>query len=355
MAELLVRVLGVGPEVFVVYSDMFRMSDDPALSYELVPGAPDGPDPISSAGLRDREFPEEKPEGVFRIGVIGDSVTFGYRVGRDQTYPKQLERLLNLCRTEGAPEFEVLNFGVIGYNAPQIAEVPRARVARFEPDCIIYGYVLNDPQSYSLEAEALRVLEEGWWGRHLRGAGRLLRHSRLYLLTRAVLTAQEEPWLLEEEPGFAAYQQGHFFDYLRALHERDESWSRVAACLSRLAEREEVGAPVIVATFPVAWRMESEVYPLSGVHEKVVGAARQQGLGAVDLTPAFDRVARAWDEVLFQDFLHPDERGHLVAALALLRTLDESDVVPAAWLRFESLARRSGTEGVLARIVAGSD
>lgn len=33
---------------------------------------------INSKGLRDREFPYEKTEGVKRILVIGDSVTFGF-------------------------------------------------------------------------------------------------------------------------------------------------------------------------------------------------------------------------------------------------------------------------------------
>ncbi len=35
---------------------------------------------INSLGLRDVEYSLKKPDGVFRIGVVGDSVVFGYGV-----------------------------------------------------------------------------------------------------------------------------------------------------------------------------------------------------------------------------------------------------------------------------------
>jgi hypothetical protein len=67
---------------------------------------------INSAGFRDREFPIPKPEGVFRIAAIGDSVTYGHECAQEAAYPKQLERLLNLAAGDAAPRYEVLNFGV---------------------------------------------------------------------------------------------------------------------------------------------------------------------------------------------------------------------------------------------------
>jgi len=354
LAELMVRLLGVGPEMFAVHFETFRISDDPVLEYELVPGAVFSSVPFSSAGLRDREFSEEKPEGVYRIAVIGDSVTFGLGVDGAQSYPKELETLLNRYREPGAPTFEVMNFGVIGYNAAQLSAMPDARVARFDPDCIIYGYVLNDPQAWSLEVEALEILKEGWRGDHLAGIGRQLRHSRLYLLLRASLADEpEQPDLYDQEPGGVAFREERHVSYLRSLHERVETWRSVTACLHRLSRPAgKPGAPpVIVTTFPIEWDYGSDAYALTDIHERVIAEARGNGLLAIDLAPAFERVAGVTGDKLFVDFLHPSPLGHKVAALALLKELCVSEVLPPDCLRLERVQSAASPDHLLAWVV----
>src|SRR5262249_13886526 len=64
---------------------------------------------FNSLGLRDREFPFGKPPGTFRILVLGDSYPEGVQVPVEQTFPKQLERML-ATREPGRP-FEVINAG----------------------------------------------------------------------------------------------------------------------------------------------------------------------------------------------------------------------------------------------------
>lgn len=69
---------------------------------------------INSRGLRDREFAYSPPPRTLRIGVFGDSFTFGEGVQNDETYAKGLERLLNgdpAVRKTGW-RIEVLNFGI---------------------------------------------------------------------------------------------------------------------------------------------------------------------------------------------------------------------------------------------------
>ncbi|HEX4354267.1 MAG TPA: hypothetical protein VHZ95_15165, partial [Polyangiales bacterium] len=41
IAELAVRLLHLGPDTNVVFADNFRLSDDPRLQYELIPGSAD--------------------------------------------------------------------------------------------------------------------------------------------------------------------------------------------------------------------------------------------------------------------------------------------------------------------------
>lgn len=69
---------------------------------------------INSRGLRDREFALAKPDKTVRIGIFGDSFTFGQGVEVDQTYPKLLEELLLIYRDHHGSDIsiEVLNFGI---------------------------------------------------------------------------------------------------------------------------------------------------------------------------------------------------------------------------------------------------
>ena len=68
---------------------------------------------VSSQGLRDKVY-GEKAEGTFRILCIGDSFTMGHGLENEQdTFPKQLEALLN-ARSKGG-RVEVINAGVMAW------------------------------------------------------------------------------------------------------------------------------------------------------------------------------------------------------------------------------------------------
>jgi hypothetical protein len=200
LAEVIVRATDVGPSVQVIFEENYQLSSNPVLEYELRPGSSYEGVTINSAGLRDREYTRAKPPGVFRIAAIGDSVSFGLWVSQNASYPKQLEVLLNRRASDpAAPKtrFEVLNFGVTGYNVTQIVERLRTGVLDYDPDLIVYGYVLNDPQADSLEGNTLRDLrsyEQRQVSERLgRGAMRLLRHSRLITLSALLVRDWTQP------------------------------------------------------------------------------------------------------------------------------------------------------------------
>ena len=56
LAEIVVRAAGIGPVFHVVLHEVFELSDDPVLGYELRAGAPDGDFSINAAGFRDRLY-----------------------------------------------------------------------------------------------------------------------------------------------------------------------------------------------------------------------------------------------------------------------------------------------------------
>jgi len=319
-AELVVRALDLGPSFQVLHRELFQLSANPVLGYELHPGASDGATTINSAGFRDREFALAKPAGVFRIVCVGDSVTFGQPKKPEESWPKALERLLNA--NASAPRYEVLNLGVTGYNVRQVAERLRTLGLAYQPDLVLYGYVLNDPQELSIELEALRDLEQASERRFEaelgRGALRLLAHSRLYLwlASRVEPPAPLEPGAVEfthkRDPAYEAFQGGDTRGrYFRALHEDPAGRARLSAGLDALA-RDAAGVPLAVLLFPLLLDPRAGAYPLADVHALVADEARRRGLAVVDLAPALGDCERC-----AVDFLHPNAAGaELLAARA---------------------------------------
>jgi len=108
-------------------------------------------------GFREREFSVPKKGGVFRIMVLGDSMTWGVGLAPPDRYTGALEELL----TRDFPEqpVEVLNFGRPG--GPTVAERDLLEELQEEvdPDLIVVGFCVNDPQprSQSYSSERARL------------------------------------------------------------------------------------------------------------------------------------------------------------------------------------------------------
>ena len=77
-----------------------------------------------------------KPDGVFRVVLLGDSYTFGEQVSDGETYGRYLERLL--------PGAEVINMGVHGYGHDQMLILLEEEGVRYRPDVVILGFTATD-------------------------------------------------------------------------------------------------------------------------------------------------------------------------------------------------------------------
>jgi lysophospholipase L1-like esterase len=124
-----------------------RVSDNPRLIYELIPNAEGifrgNPVKFNSAGFFDRDREVAKPAKTFRLAAIGDSVVFGWGVTAEVRFTDVLERYLNETASDGW-RFEVLNFGVPGYNTVMEAEQLRSRVMAYGPDAVVLTFVLDN-------------------------------------------------------------------------------------------------------------------------------------------------------------------------------------------------------------------
>ena len=84
---------------------------------------------INSKGLRDSETTYEKPEGTFRIVLVGDSHTFGYGVPIEKHYSTLLEGYFK--------DVEVINMGVDGYGVDQELIYLQFEGFKYEPDLVL--------------------------------------------------------------------------------------------------------------------------------------------------------------------------------------------------------------------------
>lgn len=116
---------------------------DRELFWKMTPGYSDGELSINGNGFRGPDFSEKKPAHTFRIIVLGDSVTFGFKVRQEDTYAQKLSSLLS----EAAPRkrrIEVINAGVIGYSSWQGRKLYETRLARHSPDVVVALFGYND-------------------------------------------------------------------------------------------------------------------------------------------------------------------------------------------------------------------
>lgn len=328
VGEVVVRVFNVGPQFAPVAKANYRICEEPSLRYELVPGSEYLGTKINTAGMRDRERSISKPPGVYRIACIGDSITLGLYVPQDENFASRLETKLNADPPTPGAAYEVLNFGVTGYNIAQSAAALTLHAMKYSPDLVLFGYCLNDPSEYSLEFWALRS-----------GAGRVKRryldevvhrpqawagHLRLYRLAKYAWFAEADAWGRggAMSARFVAPNQGNWDDetLYRTLHSDGAEWGRVPEGFRAIAETTTPPhVPVVVMVFPLLHRLTD--YPLGDVHAKVRAAAEREGLSVLDLLEAFQQAASISAEPLASDNLHPTAHGHAVAAEAMFEAL----------------------------------
>jgi len=193
LAILLICILIIIPCIFLWYSyyipkkpryifEAFELHNNSILRQVLKPNhtqvfdgfyvrIPETVIKTNSHGFRGKEVTLRKPDSVKRIIVLGDSFVFGQGLEEDETYPFQLETQLR-AKTGGA--WEVLNFGIPGYNTLQESELLKLKGLEFSPelvtvvvngDDIFYPIPLNeihisDGEEYNMKSELEKYKNE---------------------------------------------------------------------------------------------------------------------------------------------------------------------------------------------------
>jgi D-alanyl-lipoteichoic acid acyltransferase DltB (MBOAT superfamily) len=111
-------------------------------------------------GMRDQEYERTPAPGVFRMALLGPSSVMGWGVADGATFEALVEARLN----QGVPglterRYEILNFGVAGYQPPQEL-VATEKALEFEPRALLYvatGRELSRASRYMVEVVNKRV------------------------------------------------------------------------------------------------------------------------------------------------------------------------------------------------------
>ncbi len=288
-----------GIEMWKYAKALKRTSPNPDMGHEHVPNREaflmGVPVKINSAGLRDREFSLDKPDGTYRILALGDSTTFGWGVLQDKTYAKVLEQRLNDNPPPGKPRhFEVINSGVGNYNTAQEVAYFKERGRLYHPDMVILGFFVNDAEETPRE-------ETGW----------LARESCLYVFLNSAWDG-----ILRQ-----SHRRPNYRDYYLGLYEEGKpGWT---AC--RRAIRELTAAcaaehiDLRIALIPELHTLGAD-YEFQSVHEAVRGVAREGGVPAIDLLDglAGQEPASLW---VSPGDVHPNARAQELFAAQLYEML----------------------------------
>jgi hypothetical protein len=142
LSELVVRLLGWTPMYVSPERDRYWRYDA-LLGWAHLPGQEGVLETpqfrtsvhINRQGLRDREHLYERPSGVKRVLVLGDSFAWGYGVEAEERFSQRLESSLGV---------EVINAAVSGYSTDQELLWLRAEGIKYEVDFILLELAGND-------------------------------------------------------------------------------------------------------------------------------------------------------------------------------------------------------------------
>lgn len=95
---------------------------------------------FNSKGLRDYEYGYEKPQGSYRILLLGSSFSQALQVPFDKTYENIVERKLK----QNDKKYEVINAAVGGWGTAQELFFLRTEGLKYNPDMIILDFSPRD-------------------------------------------------------------------------------------------------------------------------------------------------------------------------------------------------------------------
>lgn len=310
LTELVFRAVGS--------RDVAVRTDRPDFYY-LPDGAPD---------LRDAPHPATKSPGTFRVAVVGDSFSFGPFLQYDDTFPKRLERMLNLNAQQ--PKIEIVNYGTPRLSTSHEVSIVKEAV-KSGADLIVLQITLNDPEmkpyepgpgllSGSINPFGQIEFKEGIFAHW---------HSAAFVLKR-----------LHNLSSRSKYKE-YFFN----LYQKRAAWNLFQRSLKEIASQaQNAHVPVVAVVFPLFGTSLDSSYPFRELHERIAGALQEAKIPHLDLLENYVGIPIERIQVLPGNDFHPNEIGHRIAAEAIYGFLTKEKFVPAESAIKLHVLHRIGTD-----------
>lgn len=326
LAEIVVRVLDISPPIGTINVGHYQLSEHPLLRFEYKRNAsprrtvPKGKYEgfvranfwdtfhTNSWGFPDCEHTLKKPDNTIRIAVLGDSITAALSIDRSQRFTQVLEDYLN--RNAEKKRFEIMNFGVGGYDMLQEVVTLEEKVLPFSPDMAIFAYCLNDGQAwadgglYQILTQRLSSTQRRWidtvYFDFYSPPLKILHSSRLYTFLKYLYVTRFK----------------HNEDLAWKAGSSDDLLSDAFLMLSNFKKQHNL--EIIIVIFPYFDQLSE--YPYVELHQEVRNWAQQYHFDVLDLFDYYlaenekdGREFRASEN----DICHPNELGHRIAGHAI--------------------------------------
>ena len=317
---------------------------------------------VNAQGMRDREHLLDKPDGTYRIAVLGDSYAEARQVEREQAFWALLPGELAACGFQKGKRIEVLNFGISGYGTAQEYLMLESTAMRYRPDLVLLQFTNgNDVRnnSFALEPEKdrpffmlgrdgeLRIDESfasspGFRARSSFGSEvtrKLTDRSRVLQLARHV---KEKPFFPKAQASQNGLEQGLETAVLAAPRDPlwEDAWRVTEGLIAKTGEfAQRNGARFAVVTVPYAIQVHPDPKQRAAAQAKlgtpdlfypdqrIAAFAKKSGLLAVPLAPEMQPLAEKTG-TYFHGFGeaglgvgHWNAAGHQAAAAIIARRL----------------------------------
>lgn len=254
-----------------------------------------------SRGLRNRERAPGVARASSRILALGDSCTFGVGVDQEESWPQQLEELLNSGRKAQEEWVEVMNAGVPGYSSFQGLRALRVWFGPLQPDLLIVCFGWNDSNVWDGRSD--QRVHELLAGRFDGPFDGLLHRSSFYLVLEKGLHLVRSH--ADRAARLPRVGVGDYASNLEAM----------------VVEAEHRDLPIVFLLWPFRSQIVDPREPLTPYQRALKSVAAARKVPLVDLVEALRDEA---DPTMFLDVGHLDARGlALVARCVLVKLVRE--------------------------------
>lgn len=212
---------------------------------------------------RDRRYTRDKPPGVTRVLVFGDSFAFGDEWPAEVSFPEQLQQRLD-------PTFsriQVLNFGLPAYNPFQEWNYIEESALAFGPDVVVVQFT----ETNDLEPFMPQSGQTAWKGlkrrvrRHMYLSAPLLEvYGRATGLGRGVSLTR--PAADEFTVRLRTIADGYYRERQSVIERNESGWQQAEQSYQKIASLLKAhGIPLVIVVLVASWDFECQAWKCAGM------------------------------------------------------------------------------------------